>query len=43
MHMYCNGVTGIRGYEERYLAIIRHALYSLIEKKGHMRNTNSNI
>ncbi|MBU5438433.1 lantibiotic dehydratase [Tissierella sp. MSJ-40] len=37
MHMYCNRLTGIRGYEEKYLALIRHALYSLIEKKKHMR------
>lgn len=36
-HMYCNRLTGIRGYEEKYLAIIRHSLHSIIEKKKHMR------
>ncbi|WMM25767.1 lantibiotic dehydratase [Tissierella sp. MB52-C2] len=43
VHMYCNRLTGIRGYEEKYLAIIRHALYHHIEKEKHMRQVYNNI
>lgn len=43
MHMYCNRLTGMRGYEEKYLAIIRHALYYHIEKEKHVRKAYSNI
>lgn len=37
MHMYCNRLTGERGYEEKHLALIRHSLHSIIEKKKHMK------
>lgn len=34
-HMYCNRMTGIIEYEGKYLSIIRHSLYALIEKWKH--------
>jgi thiopeptide-type bacteriocin biosynthesis protein len=43
MHMYCNRLTGKMEYEEKYLAIIRHTLHSLIEKEKHMRKFYSSI
>ncbi|WP_195837965.1 lantibiotic dehydratase [Tissierella pigra] len=42
MHMYCNRLTGKREYEEKYLALIRHALYSLIEKDKNMKLAYNN-
>lgn len=36
MHMYCNRLTGKIEYEEKYMALIRHALYSLIERNKHI-------
>lgn len=36
MHMYCNRLTGKMEYEEKYMALVRHALYSLIERNKHI-------
>lgn len=35
IHMYCNRMTGIRTYEEQYLAIIRHSIHALLQKRKH--------
>ncbi len=31
-HMFCNRLTGNREYEQKYLAILRHALFSIVQR-----------
>src|SRR5699024_839170 len=42
MHMYSNRLTGSTEHEQKYLALIRHALFSLIEKEKHMKIIQTN-
>lgn len=35
IHMYCNRITGNRIYENKYLAIVRHALYQILQQEKH--------
>ena len=35
IHMYCNRMTGNRTYENKYLAIVRHALYQILQQEKH--------
>ncbi|WDV47619.1 lantibiotic dehydratase [Clostridiaceae bacterium M8S5] len=39
MHMYCNRLTGIRAYEEKYLSMIRHSLHMIIERNKHLNKS----
>lgn len=39
VHMYCNRVTGIRAYEEKYLELVRNALYQIVQQRKHRNNS----
>lgn len=36
VHMYCNRMTGILEYEGKYLSIIRHVIYALVESNKYI-------
>lgn len=38
IHMYCNRLTGKREYENKYLGIVRNALYHVWQKRKHFQN-----
>ena len=39
IHMYCNRLTGIRAYEEKYLELVRNALYQIVQQRKHRNNS----
>ncbi|MCI9137477.1 MAG: lantibiotic dehydratase [Lachnospiraceae bacterium] len=39
VHMYCNRLTGIRAYEEKYLELVRNTLYQIVQQRKHRNNS----
>lgn len=43
IHMYCNRLTGIRAYEEKYLELVRNTLYQIVQQRKHYDNGSVNV
>ncbi|MCI8504476.1 MAG: lantibiotic dehydratase [Dorea sp.] len=43
IHMYCNRLTGIRAYEEKYLELVRNTLYQIVQQRKYCDNALENV